>query len=215
MFLMAGCGSSMQAMNDTAASNTGSAVITINWPQREAAKSRVIPPETNSIVIRVLANGELARRVIERPSAATAIATRFDNLPVGPVTFTSEAFASTDGTGTAVASGSQIVNIAPGVSTPVVITMVSAGAAPVDGGDQVTVPRTLNVLTTNIVGQDVRTLVVAVFSSTGAATLAESRVLDLTAGVNERSVAFSLPPGTYTVVSATTPSPRPIRSSPI
>lgn len=74
-------------------------------------------------------------------------------------------------------------------------------------------PGTLNVLVTNIVGQNLSTLLIVVYDSAGQPT--KSLTLAQTSGVNQRLVTFTLPGGAYTVVAAAyaTPPTEPVTTT--
>ncbi len=102
--LTAGCGgggSDTGARSEATRSN-GSVTMTIKWPRLE--NTRKIPLATRSITVAITGTGGSQTRTITRPTDGAPSTVTFSNLPIrGDYTLTGTAFASTDGSGVALA----------------------------------------------------------------------------------------------------------------
>jgi hypothetical protein len=127
--LMAGCGSSGSSGSSSAGSSatrSGKATLTITWPQRTTAGTKLIPLASNSIVVTFLQSGQtVATQTVARPTSGDATTVTFNSLPLGALTVQVNAYPSTNGTGTAQASAAADVTINASQVTPVGITLVS------------------------------------------------------------------------------------------
>lgn len=193
--LLAGCGGSKSSPATTgAAGNTGSAVITIQWPQ--AAKSRLIPDNTQSIVIRVYSGTQkVSEQVVPKPTGATQSEIRITNLPTGPVLFVIEAHSDTAGLSQPpLATGSTTTTIEPGVVTPVEITLTPSAAA----GSSAAPTGFVLVTVTNVPlvqGSNTLTLKVQAYQNGQALTAAGSSLtVPLTSAVPATAVPLRLGP---------------------
>ena len=122
---LAGCGGGSSApVSSVASVATGRAAFKVAWPKANPA-SRLIPLAAQSIKI-TLFNGKatLASRILVNDGSGSATYT-FDGLPVLPLTAVSVAYATTDATGAALATGSVDVQIVSGQTTSTAITMAS------------------------------------------------------------------------------------------
>lgn len=123
-----GCGSS-GAHRD--ASGRGRVVVTIRWP-----RTREIPPSTQSIrlvaTVEEPADGpEVGNLVVPRPSEQTSSTAVLENLPSVKCRIAGTAFATTDGTGQALASGTADVAVPENGSVAATLDLVAVPAVTV------------------------------------------------------------------------------------
>ena len=116
---LAGCGSGSQAM----APSTGALRVSIVWPTRT---TKHIPTAANSIVLTVYQDGSDVASLtvtVARPTTETTI----KGAPTGVATVFAAAYASTDGSGTALATGATAkVTVVAGQTTDLqTITLAS------------------------------------------------------------------------------------------
>ena len=106
---------------------TGRASITILWNSADReAKSRVIPLATNSIRIAVMdGSATVASAVLSRPASGSSTTQDFNELPVRSLTLSVAAYASTDGTGTALAVSNDTLTITANTTASKTLTLVS------------------------------------------------------------------------------------------
>ncbi|MBM3493474.1 MAG: hypothetical protein FJX72_04005, partial [Armatimonadetes bacterium] len=118
-WMLAACGSSVSSVPAT---TTGTATITIAWPDR----GRLVPLAANSITATFsLGATVLQTKTAARPPAGSSSTITFDALKVGTLTLMATAFPNADGTGTAQAQGATLVTISSGQVTNVGLTMQS------------------------------------------------------------------------------------------
>lgn len=116
--LLTGCGGgghkSGSSASPAAATGFGRATLSIRWPARAVAASRLIPDLSNSIRVTIVQDGKVVTtRLVARPSDVTVPSVvTFDPLPIGTVTLQASAFPNADGTGIAQSFGSATFDIA-------------------------------------------------------------------------------------------------------
>jgi hypothetical protein len=134
--LLAGCNTDARRPASPAAlpdGATGSVQLTIAWP----ARARFLPRAANSVVISLTDSlGRVNVKTVARPEASTLSDVRFPSLAAGTLTAACTAYASTDGSGEALAAGTQRGSIAIGRVTTLTITLASLAT-------QLTVPDTV------------------------------------------------------------------------
>ena len=129
--LVAGCGGGGGASAPT----TGQAQFSVLWPQASvpaSVKARLIPASAFSIVVTLTnsQNNTVASQTLRRlpsfyPGAANTETATFTGLAVGTDMATILAFASTDGTGVALARASIPITITAGQTATASVTTVS------------------------------------------------------------------------------------------
>lgn len=149
--------------------NRGSIRFTVAWPP---AETRVIPAAAQSLLVKIKDGSTvLNTQLIARPASTTT----FTELPVGPLTVDVSAFASTDGTGTPLASASVPTTIVANGSVNVDVTLVSS----IDHLEISPSPLTLAALTTGTItmtAKDVNGSVVLVDPSSVSYSSSDSSV---------------------------------------
>jgi hypothetical protein len=118
-----GCGGG----SSKSARGTGRATITIVWDTAgRAAKSRLIPLAANSIRISILdGNTSLASQIVPRPATGNSTTQEFTELPVRSLTLSVAAYASNDGTGTALAVSNDTLNVTASTTVEKTLTLAS------------------------------------------------------------------------------------------
>ncbi len=129
---LSGCGGSAVSKSPLAiassapATGAGRARLTIQWPERSAAKGRLIPVAANSIVVTLKQNGAVvAQQTLARPASGNTTVADLTNLPLGAAQVSATAFPNSDGTGIAQASGNGSVAIVADTLTPITVVMQS------------------------------------------------------------------------------------------
>ncbi|MBC8141663.1 MAG: hypothetical protein H7Y38_09520, partial [Armatimonadetes bacterium] len=110
LVLLSGCGGGSDSKPTTEASRAqGTVSMTIKWPKPSG--TRVIPQSTRSITVTITgARGTQTQTVTKTPDGTPSVIT-FTGLALGSYTATANAYATTDGTGTPVATANTTVNI--------------------------------------------------------------------------------------------------------
>lgn len=104
----------------------GQAAVDVVWPSR----GRDVPVGANSVVVAVLRNGKtLKTGLAVRPSDGSDQVVAFANLPLGTLDATLTAYASADGTGAALSTGSLSLTPVQGLPSPV--SSAAAGMIPI------------------------------------------------------------------------------------
>jgi hypothetical protein len=124
------CGGSGQT-GEISTSGKGRLTLSITWPS-----SRAIPAETRSIrvtakVLQPADGPEVANEVVQRPEGQSTTEVVLDNIPSVKVLVTASAYASNDGTGDVIASGSKEVTVPENNSVAANIELT--GDEPSDG----------------------------------------------------------------------------------
>ncbi|MBI3946212.1 MAG: PD40 domain-containing protein [Armatimonadetes bacterium] len=113
-----GCGGT----RGTAPRPTGSATLTIEWPQR----SRLIPAASNSVAVQVLDLGvPIVHQIADRPASGGFSTITLANLPVGDLEVAADAFPLTGAQGTPQATGRAPIRIEAGKTTDFALTLAS------------------------------------------------------------------------------------------
>lgn len=116
---LTGCGG---GGGSTPPATTGRVTLSITWP----ARTKLIPLAADSITVSFLnENGVVASQTVPRPISGNSTAVTSRDLTAGAYTIKSQAFPTSDGSGTAQASASQIVTVVAGSTVEVAITMAS------------------------------------------------------------------------------------------
>lgn len=117
-----GCGGGSKSVRAT-----GRATITIVWDTASrGAKSRLIPLAANSIRISLLdGTTSVASQIIPRPTTSNSTTQEFTELPVRTLTLSVAAYASTDGTGTALAVSNDTLNVTASTTVTKTLTLAS------------------------------------------------------------------------------------------
>lgn len=142
-FLLVGCGGRGGSHASAPADKVkGSAILTVRWPARVAA--RPIPNATNAISVVLIQGASVAARTIPRPTDGSASSSvTLTGLAYGTYRVTAQAYPSADGSGVAQATGGGSVTVAPNApgafivaldSTVANLTLVPDGATARVGG---------------------------------------------------------------------------------
>lgn len=110
--LTSGCGGGNSSTTQSDATRaTGSVTMTVKWPRPDG--TRKIPLAANSITVTITgASGAPQTRTVARPADGSPSPITFTNLPLkGDYVLTGAAFASTDGSGTALAKASTTIQL--------------------------------------------------------------------------------------------------------
>jgi|GEM_PF-3169950 len=114
--VLAGCGGGQSR------SATGRVSLTVVWPER----TRLIPQATESVVARLTGPGGYDQPLLfVRATGQSEVTQQWLDLQPGAYTLAGKAHPVADGSGTALASGSAGVQVEPGVTKSVVVTMNS------------------------------------------------------------------------------------------
>lgn len=117
--VLAGCSGNSKTSATNTVAQRGSAVFTIDWPSR----SKAIPTQADSIVVRILQNGSLLTQASgNRPWSSTSSEIAFADLPAGTLAYTVEAHDGTNGGGTVLATANGTFVVRGGERTTVAIT---------------------------------------------------------------------------------------------
>ena len=123
-FALTGCGGG----STTSPAATGRLTLSVTWPKKSATSTtRLIPIGSQSIVAVVTRGSQtLGTQIIVGADGAPGPSTvTFTGLPAGTVTLTASAYPTQQGTGVAMATGSQPATIFSGQNTNVSVTMAS------------------------------------------------------------------------------------------
>ena len=155
--------------------------FTVIWPDEALARtvhSRVIPVSAQSLRVDVKQGATLvSSAIIARPATTTT----FSDLPAGAMSVVASAFASTDGTGTPLATATVSTTIASNVTATVDVTMAST----IDHLEVTPSPYTVGALqsgTINVVGKDASNAVVLIDPSSLSFSSSNSTVASVTSG---------------------------------
>jgi hypothetical protein len=123
--MLGGCGGNSGPATTSATSTRGAMQLTVKWPQLKS--TRLVPATAQSIQVVLTASGQpVAQQVINRPAAGTNTTnTTFSNLPTVAINVTATAYPSTDGTGTAQATGTTTVPVSSETTAQASVTMDS------------------------------------------------------------------------------------------
>ena len=105
--LTSGCGGGgdTSARQSAQSRSTGTVTMTIKWPKPD--NTRKIPLATQSITVTIMGEGAPQSQTVARPGDGSPTPVTFTNLPIrGTYTLSATAFASTDGSGVALAKAS-------------------------------------------------------------------------------------------------------------
>ncbi len=105
----------------------GHATITVIWNTTgRGAKTRLIPLAANSIRIAILdGSASIASKVVSRPTSGNSTTQEFNELPVRSLTLSVSAFASSDGTGTALAVSNDTLIVTANTTVEKTLNLVS------------------------------------------------------------------------------------------
>jgi hypothetical protein len=119
---LSGCGGGSRT---SPGGTLGRATFTLHWPERTSG--RLIPRAANSfrVVVRDDARVIHAEQVVVRPAGGGTSTVTLGPLPVGELSVSASAYASSDGSGVALAVGSASLAITAGGNTAVGITLNS------------------------------------------------------------------------------------------
>ena len=96
--------------------NVGKAAVSIAWP---SSSGRSVPVGANSIRLTLLQNGStLQTTVAARPADGSPSVVSFANLPLGALALRLDAYASNDGSGSLLATGTMTIDAVDGTPTP-------------------------------------------------------------------------------------------------
>ena len=104
----------------------GQAAVSVVWPSR----ARGLSAAANSVVLVVLRGSTtLQTRLVARPDDGAASVVSFANLPLGTLTIRMSAYASADGSGSPLSTGTSALSAAQGTPTPVAVAMDPVAAS--------------------------------------------------------------------------------------
>lgn len=122
VLLGCGGGSGVPSGSSAAASGTGKATITVQWP----ARTRLIPLAANSISVAITQGASVyTQQLLARPTTGNVSSVTFNTLPTGTLGITASAFPNADGTGVVQAAGTAPLVIQANQTTNFSVTMSS------------------------------------------------------------------------------------------
>ncbi len=119
-----GCGTGMKSL----AQGRGAVSFTLTWPSSILnSHTRLVPAATQSVKVSLTTTGStpVPPQILTPPASGTTSTVTFPNVPIGSTTVTAEAYPTTIGEGTPLASSTSLVQVQQGQTATVTLLMDS------------------------------------------------------------------------------------------